>query len=171
MEQEKKEFKPKYWLRVYSGEFNPFTGTKLMVDGNFIKTRRRNWYYISTDTNSHNIEKISVVNVDKRLFGATIEIKFKDDKTMEFVGYNKKVAEEIMNICNKRIELNSDLSTSMRSADKIANAMAAAIGGVEKGKQPTMSVADEILKLKQLLDQEIITQQEFEHQKQQLLNM
>ena len=171
MEQEIIEFKPKYWLRFYSGEFNPFTGTKLMVDGNFIKTRRRNWYYISTDTNSYNIEKISVVNVDKRLFGATIEIKFKDDKTIEFVGYNKKVAEEIMSVCNKRIELNSELSTSMRSADKIANAMATAMGSAGKGNQSAISVADEILKLKQLLDQEIITQQEFEHQKRQLLNM
>jgi len=79
-------------------------------------------------------------------------------------GFAKSEVKEIKQICSEKILANSPRSQT----ELIANAIASAAGITKNTGQ--ISIADELKKLKQLLDIGIITQQEFDSQKGKLLN-
>lgn len=142
---EKIIFKSDYILRILKGDFHPFTPNVLILDDNQIEFHRRNWHLVSVDTESLHFANITGVTVDKHLFGATITIKSKGNDPIRVSGLWKKDASQIQKLCTEHISERS--SQSSRPA----------------------SVADELLKLKELLDGGVLTEAEFEVQKNKIL--
>lgn len=143
---EKIIFKSDYILRILKGDFHPFTPNVLILDDNHIEYRRRNWHLVSVDTESLHYTNITGVTIDKHLFGATITIKSKGNDPIRVSGFWKKDANEIQKLCTEHIS-----ESSFRS-------------------DAPVSVADELIKLKELLDNGVLTQAEFEVQKNKILS-
>lgn len=143
---EKVIFKSDYILRILKGDFHPFTPNVLILDDNHIELRRRNWHLVSVDTESLHFANITGVTVDKHLFGATITIKSKGNDPIRVSGLWKKDANHIQKLCTEHISASS--APSSRPA----------------------SVADELIKLKELLDDGVLTQAEFDVQKNKILS-
>lgn len=156
------KFKAGYILRMLKGEYNPFTPTKIFIDEDFLEIKKRNWFLISVDTETYHWEDLNSVTVDKHLFGASLI--FNRDKKNPHNGFSKRKAKKISELVKPKIH-----STSQKGvADQIAGAIKDAVGGNNQGGG-TASVADELKKLKDLLDQGVISQEEFESQKQKLM--
>ncbi|MBK6964350.1 MAG: SHOCT domain-containing protein [Bacteroidales bacterium] len=79
-------------------------------------------------------------------------------------GFTKSEVKEIKHICSERILANSPRSQT----ELIANAISSSAGISNKTGQ--FSVADELKKLKELLDSDVITQSEYNEQKTKLLS-
>jgi len=160
---EEKEFKSSYFLRLLSGDFNPFTPNVITIDDNHIEYRRRNWYLISVDTENLHFQNITGASVDKHLFGATLKVKSTGNDSIFIHGFWKKKANEIKDICSKQISANTSKGTAEAMADAISKAVGQASGS------GAVSVADELNKLKGLLDSGVLTQSEFDEQKKKLI--
>src|SRR5690554_823394 len=160
---EKDKFKSSYFLRLLKGDLNPFTPIVLLIDENHIEYRRRNWHLISVDSENLHFRNITGILVDKHLFGATIRIKSTGKDSLIVHGFWKKQANEIKDICFKHISENTLRGTIVM----MANAISKAVG--HSNGTGSVSIADEILKLKNLLDNGVISKPEFEELKKRLI--
>ena len=162
---EEKQFKSSYFLRVLKGDYNPFTPNVLNIDNNHIEYRRRNWYLISADTENLHFQNVTGVTIDKHLFGSTLKIKSTGNDPIIVHGFWKKKANEIMEFCSKQISSNTQRGTT----DAMADAISKAVGNANAGSN-NLSVADELKKMKELLDNGVLSQEEFDQQKKKLLS-
>ena len=104
-------------------------------------------------------QQIEGVNIDTPMIGySTITFVVGGEKLVGH-GFTESDVNEIKQICSEKIRVNNPLNT-----------MANAISSSGSSKSVQISVADELRKLKDLLDIGVITQQEFEKQKSKLLN-
>ena len=110
-------------------------------------------------------QQIEGVNIDTPMIGySTITFVVGGEEIVGH-GFTKSEAQEIKEICSERI-----LATSPRNqTELIANAIASGANVSKNTSQ--ISVADELKKLKQLLDDGILTQDEFNVQKAKLLSL
>lgn len=154
-------FKSSYFLRTLNTDFHPFTPNVLVIDEEHIEFRRKNWHLISEDTETLHFKNITGVTVDSHMFGTTITIKSTGNDPILVQGFWKKEANEIKKLCAKNIAAYSQKN----SGEAIANSFAKAMDG----NRGTYSVADELTKLKSLLDQGALTREEFEIQKSRIL--
>lgn len=162
---EEKQFKSSYFLRLLKGDYNPFTPNVLNIDDNHIEYRRRNWYLISVDTENLHFQNVTGVTVDKHLFGSTLKIKSTGNDPIIVHGFWKKKANEIKDICSKHISANTQRGTTEAMADAISKAVGQANAGSNN-----VSVADELKKMKELLDSGVLSQEEFDEQKKKLMS-
>lgn len=160
-------FKSSYLLRLLRGDLNPFTPDTLAINDDFVEHKRRNWYLISSDAEDMHWQRIVGVTVDKHLLGATVRIKgtggFQD--SIVFPSVSKRKANKIKEICQRNIKGGRQFERTnfdFKQEATIKNSM----GGGNSG----YSVADEILKFKSLLDEGVITQEEFDSKKKDLLS-
>lgn len=160
---EEKKYTSSYFLRLISGDYNPFTPNKIMINENEFEYSRRNWYLISVDTENLHFQNITGVSVDKHLFGSTLKIKSTGNDSIFINGFWKKKANEIRDICSKNISLNTQRGTTEVMAEAISKAVSNVAGS------GTLSVADELNKLKELLDSDVLSQEEFDEQKKKLI--
>ncbi|MBX2907219.1 MAG: SHOCT domain-containing protein [Taibaiella sp.] len=157
-------FKTKYYLRVLGKDYNPFTPDILSIDDHMIVHKRRNWHLISVDTQSYHFQNVIGIEVNKGLIGASLAIETSGSGKIVVKGFSKRTANAIRELCSAYISKNSHRS----GTENLANAVVGAINRNASNSAP--SVADELRKLKQLLDDGIVTQDEFDTQKSRLLN-
>ena len=157
-------FKSHYFLRCLRGDYNPLTPNILTIDESQIEFKKRNWYLISSDTENLSFQKITGVSVDKHIFGATVTIKSAGNDSIYVSGFWKKKADEIKRICALQISANSHNGTSEALSDAISKAV-----GRKPDAAVSFSVADELIKLKGLVDAGVLTQEEFDAQKRKLI--
>ena len=157
------KFRSSYFLRLLAGDYNPFTPNFLMIENNHIEFRRRNWHLISVDTENLHFKNVTGMTVDKHIFGASIIIKSTGNDSIYIHGLWKKNANQIKEICSLLISAN----TQKGSTEALAEAISKAVGGANGRGQ--VSVADELNKLKNLLDVGVLTQEEFNEQKRKLM--
>ncbi|HSI68971.1 MAG TPA: SHOCT domain-containing protein [Gillisia sp.] len=143
-------FKSSYFLRALTRDLHPFTPNILVIDEEKIEFPRKNWHMVSEDTESLHFKNITGVTVDSHLLGTTITIKSTGNDPIHVHGFWKKEANEIKALCAKHINAYNQRS----SPGNFSN---------------NFSVADELSKLKSLLDQGVITAEEFEQQKRKIL--
>lgn len=160
---EEQKFKSSYFLRLLSGDYNPFTPNVIIIDDNHLEYRRRNWYLISVDTENLHFQNVTGVSVDKHLFGATLKVKSTGNDSIFIHGFWKKKATKIKDICSKHISLNAQRGTTEAMADAISKAVGQANAGGGG------SVADELKKMKELLDSGVLSQEEFDEQKKRIM--
>lgn len=151
-------FISKYILRVLQGDYHPFTPNLLNIDENRVEFERRNWHMISIDTETLDFQNITGITVDKHIFGATLNFKSTGSDPIIVHGFGKKDADKIRQLCMANVMANTQRRTSHAMSDALKNS---------RGTQ--LSVADELQKLKNLVDAGILTQTEFEEQKSKLL--
>ncbi|CAN5754234.1 hypothetical protein BH11BAC4_BH11BAC4_13940 [soil metagenome] len=109
-------------------------------------------------------QQIEGVNIDTPMIGySTITFVVGGERIVAH-GFTKNEAKEIKQICSNKISANGPRAQS----DIIASAIADAIGNTKSDAQ--FSIADELKKLKELLDIGVLTQSEFNEQKSNLLN-
>ena len=109
-------------------------------------------------------QQIEGINIDTPLIGySTITFVVGGEKLVGH-GFSKNEVKAIKQICSEKILSNSPLSQT----EIIANAISS-VGGSNRNTGQ-ISVADELKKLKELLDAGILTQAEFTAQKTKLLN-
>jgi len=126
-----------------------------------IHHKRRRWYLLATKYQQYHFERITGVDVIEELFGANIIIETQGKSTVTIIGFSKKKARKVLELCSKHITRNSSrniIDTLNTNLESLANS---------KGSG---SLADELKKMKELLDSGIITQTEFDEQKSKLLN-
>lgn len=157
-------FKSSYFLRVLSGDFNPFTPNVITIDDNHIEYRRRNWYLISVDTENLHFQNITGISVDKHLFGSTLKIKSTGNDPILVNGFWKKKANTIKQLCSKNISANTQKGTNEAMADAISKA----VGNAQANSKSNL--ASELRELKGLVDEGLITQDEFDERKKKLMN-
>ncbi len=110
-------------------------------------------------------QQIEGVNIDTPMIGySTITFIVGGEKLVGH-GFLKSEVKEIKQICSEKILAHSPQSQT----EMIANAISSA-AGTTKNNSP-ISIADELKKLKELVDVGVITQQEFEAQKAKLLSL
>lgn len=108
-------------------------------------------------------QQIEGVNIDTPMIGySTITFIVGGEKIVGH-GFTKTEVKEIKQICSAKISASSPRSQT----ELIANAISSAAGITKNPEQ--ISVADELKKLKELLDGGILTQDEFNEQKAKLL--
>ncbi len=108
-------------------------------------------------------QQIEGVNVDTPMIGySTITFIVGGERVVAH-GFTKSEVREIKQICSEQILANSAKSQS----DIIAKAISSAGNAQSKGQ---ISVADELIKLKTLLDSGAITQDEFDELKANLMH-
>ncbi|CAM4293385.1 SHOCT domain-containing protein [Gillisia limnaea] len=154
-------FKSSYFLRALNSDFNPFTPNILLVDEEHIEFKRRNWHLISEDTESLHFKNITGVTVDSHLFGTTITIKSTGNDPIQIRGFWKKEAAKIKDLCANYIAAYNQKNSNEALSSSLAKAM--------ENRHGNYSVADELTKLKNLLDQKVLSPEEFEEQKRRLL--
>ena len=154
-----KKFSSSYFLRLISGDFNPFTPNVISIDDSNIEYRRRNWHLISVDTESLHFQNITGISVDKHLFGATLKIKSKGNDSILIHGFWKTKANEIKDICFKQMSTNTQRGSNEVIKDAVSKGISQA------SSSGAVSVADELMKLKELLDIGVLSQKEFDEQK------
>lgn len=109
-------------------------------------------------------QQIEGVNIDTPMIGySTITFVVGGEKIVAH-GFTESEAQEIKQICSTKISAFSARSQS----DIVTSAISEAIGNVKTTGQ--ISIADELKKLKELLDLGVLTQTEFNEQKHKLLN-
>ncbi|QED37331.1 SHOCT domain-containing protein [Antarcticibacterium arcticum] len=154
-------FKSSYFLRTLNKDLNPFTPNVLVIDEEHIEFKRRNWHLISEDTETLHFKNITGVTVDSHMLGTTITIKSTGTDPILVRGFWKKEAKEIKELCAKYIALQNQKNSGEAVANSLAHAM--------RGSTRNLSVADELSKLRTLMDQGVLTREEFEEQKRKLL--
>jgi len=166
MENKKKEhhFRSGYFFRVLKGEYNPFRPNRLVVTDSFVEFKKRNWHLVSVDSRKYHFQNVVGVDVDKHLFGATIIIESTGSKSIRINGLSKKTAKKIADISSESISSNTQKGTTEALADAIAKATKGSNNG------GALSVADELKKMKGLVDDGILSQEEFDEQKAKLMN-
>ncbi len=149
MEKINKTFKSSYLLRIIKGDYNPFTPNVITVTDEFVEYRRRNWHLISVDKQKYYFKNIYGIDVDKHIFGADINIVGINKIVVR--GFSKKNANRIYNLTVDRI------SKTNQSTATIVN-------------NHQLSTADELKKLKDLLNEGVLNEKEYESEKAKLLN-
>lgn len=157
-------FKSSYFRRMLKGDYNPFTPNIIIITPHTIEYRRRNWYLISSDSQSFHFQNVIGITIDKHLIGASLIIQTSGNAVITISGFTKRTANRIKELCHRYISANTQRGTT----ESLANAIGQAIN-LHKNNIP-FSVADELTKLKTLLDRKILTQEEFDAQKKKLLN-
>jgi hypothetical protein len=108
-------------------------------------------------------QQIEGVNIDAPVIGySTITFVVGGEKIVGH-GFTKSEVKEIKQICSEKISENSPRSQT----ELIANAISSTSNTKNTGQ---LSIADELKKMKELLDRGVISQQEFDTQKTKLLN-
>ena len=156
-------YKSSYLLRVLKGDYNPFRPNIISVNDHFVEYKKRNWYLISVDTQTFHFQSVVGIDVDKHLFGASLKIVTSGSDKIILSGFSKKTANAIKLACSKFISLNSQRGTT----ESLASAIASAVGNVKSNIQ--LSVADELKKLKDLFENGLLTEEEYNQQKAKLL--
>ena len=107
-------------------------------------------------------QQIEGVNIDTPMIGySTITFVVGGEEVIAH-GFTKAEAEEIKETCSEKIT-----ATAPRAqTENISDAIAAAMANLKPG---TYSIADELKKLKELVEAGVLTQAEFEEQKTRLL--
>jgi hypothetical protein len=171
-----KTYKSSYLYRFLKGDYNPFTPNHISINEREFQFRRRNWYLISHNTQTFNFQHITGLDVDKHLFGATIIIRTQGNSDALVFGLSKKAATEIYEYCMNYIHAQTRTATTeilrktiVTTSESSTQAIVTAVDGGNKNTS-NLSVADELKKLKELLDSGIITQEEFNIQKGKLIN-
>lgn len=172
---EEYKFKSSYILRLLRGDWNPFTPDMLTINDQFIEHIRRNWYLISKDTSTYHFQSIVGVSVDKHLFGATLKIMPAGSTGYIYIhAFKKKNANQIKQLCEEFISRNSQrgIGDVMGSAitDALEKHSAVMTTSAHTYAPVVNSKTQELRELKELLDDGIITQEEFFAQKQKILN-
>lgn len=164
MENQKElRFRSGYFYRMLKGEYNPFRPNRVIITPDFLEYKKRNWHLVSVDSRKYHFQNVAGINVDKHLIGASIIIESTGDKSIYVHGLSKGKAKKIAAACSEYISANTQKGTTEALADAIAKATQGGGGG-------QASVADELKKLKGLLDEGIITQAEFDEQKSKLMS-
>ncbi|MGB1315460.1 MAG: SHOCT domain-containing protein [Chitinophagales bacterium] len=157
-----KLFQSNYILRMLERDFNPFTGFKIKICKDYVEIKQRNWYLISVDTDAVYFKNLTGIRVDKHLFGATIVFMLQGTNNHYFAyGFSKSNADKVKSIVKQYI---IDIDT--RNNDQL-------LKGIQKTintNTPKVSVTQELKDLKQLLDDNVINQDEFNKQKEIILN-
>lgn len=156
-------FKSSYALRLLKGDYNPFTPDVLTITSDFIECRRKNWHLISSDSDNFNFKNVTGIFVDKHLFGATISIKSTGNHSIVIDGFSKKDARLIKEICIYYMNLASH-SSPEKSASLTSETFDDSLY-----KNSPFSIADELAKLKNLLDEGAISQKEFDKLKKRMI--
>lgn len=165
MEQEK-TYQSSYLLRVLLGEYNPFRPNIIVVNNHFVEYKKRNWHLISVDTQTFHFQNVVGIDVDKHLIGASLRIVTSGSDKIYVHGFSKETANQIKQDCTKFISMNSQRGTT----EALASAIATAVGTKNGSVGGHLSVAEELKKMKELLDSGVISQNEFDTQKNKLLN-
>lgn len=155
------EFKSSYFLRMLKSDLNPFTPNVLVITDEHIEFRKKNWHLVSEDTETLHFRNITGISLDSHMLGTTITIKSTGNDPIIVQGFWKKEAKEIKELCAKNIAAYNQRNSGEAMAGSFAKAM--------EGNRGSYSVADEISKLRNLVDQGVLTQEEFEDQKRRLL--
>ncbi len=161
MTQRTEKFVAKYFYRAIRKDWWPFTPDIISINDHHIEYKKRNPYFISCDTITFHFQNVIGIDVNKGLFGATITIKSNIGRNLKVVGFSKRDANQIRELCNRYISKNTQRGTTEALSDAIYNA-------IDQNKS-RIGIADEMLKLKSLLDQNIISQEEYDEQKERLL--
>lgn len=168
-----KIYKSNYLLRVLKSDYNPFTPNIINMNEDFVLYKRRNWYLISVDTNKIHFQNVVGIDIDKHLFGASLRF-VTTGRDIVIHGFSKRKANEIEKFCSQFVHSNTRKATTevlrktiVTTSESSTQAIVSAVDGKPAS---TLSVADELKKLKELLDANIITQQEFDTQKNKLIN-
>lgn len=156
-------FKTSYALRLFKGDYNPLTPDILIITSDFIEWKRKNWHLISSDSDNLNFKNVTGVFVDKHLFGATITIKSTGNHSIVIDGFPKKDARLIKEICIYYMNL-----ASRSSSEKLSSSFSKNSNDSLKKNSP-FSIADELIKLKNLLDDGAISQKEYDKLKKRLI--
>ena len=110
-------------------------------------------------------QQIEGVNIDTPMIGySTITFVVGGEEIVGH-GFTQGEAEEIKHICSERISASSPRNQPNLIAKAISE------GANDSKNKPQISVADELKKLKVLLDEGILTKDEFDAQKIKLLNL
>lgn len=155
------EFRSSYFLRMINADLHPFTPNVLVIADEHIEFRRKNWHLVSEDSETLHFRNITGVTVDSHMMGTTITIKSTGNDPILVEGFWKKEAKQIKELCAKNIEAYNKRNSGEAMAGSFAKAME-----VNRGNY---SVADELSKLRSLVEQGVLTQAEFEDQKRRLL--
>lgn len=155
-------FRSSYFYRFLKGDSNPFRPNNCTVTEDFIELEKRNWHLISKDSRKYHFQNVVGVDVDKHLFGATIIIESSGAHSIYINGLSKKTANKIADLSSTRISRNTQKGTTEALAEAIAKATNSSGGN-------TLSVADELIKMKGLVDDGILSQEEFDEQKSKLM--
>ena len=156
-------FSSSYFYRALKGEYSRFRANKLSVTEDFVELKKRNWHLVSVDSRKYHFQNVVGVDVDKHLFGATIIIESTGSKSIRINGLSKKTANKIADVSSTHISGNTQKGTTEALAEAIAKATNSSSGG-------TVSIADELKKMKGLVDDGILSQEEFDEQKAKLMN-
>jgi hypothetical protein len=139
----------------------------------FFIYKRRNWYLISVDATKIHFQSIIGIDIDKHLFGASLRF-ITTGRDIVVHGFSKKNANEIEKYCSQFIHSNTRKGTTEVLKKTIVTtsetSTQAIVSAVDGSKKPGVSVADELKKMKELLDSGVITQAEYDNQKARLLN-
>lgn len=169
----RKAYRSNYFYRLLKKDFNPFRPNHVIIDEADFQFKKRSWFLMSHDTQTHNFQHISGIDVNSHLFGATLLINTTGNDTIVVWGLSKKNAKEIREHCLKFINANSRRTTTEILKQTIVTtsqtSTEAIVSSNNNKNSGGLSVADELKKLKELLDNGIITQQEFDTQKSKLI--
>ena len=169
----KKIYKSSYILRVLKSDYNPFTPNIITMNEDFVLYKRRNWYLISVDATKIHFQSVVGIDIDKHLFGASLRF-ITTGRDIVVHGFSKKSANEIEKYCSQFIHSNTRKGTTEVLRKTIVTtsetSTQAIVSAVDGSKNSGVSVADELKKMKELLDSGVISQAEYDSQKARLLN-
>jgi len=162
-------FKTNYIYRCIRKDYNPLTPDKLIIDDRIIEHRRRKWYLIAQDKQVYHFQNIIGIDVSKSWFGADVVIQTVGAGKISIRGFSKSAANEIVYLCKEFITMNTQRDRSDAVVDAINRNKEAIVGAIGTGSSGGLSIADELGKLKDLLDNGLITRDEFDQQKRKLM--
>lgn len=139
-----------YLLRVLKKDFNPFTANNVIVHQDHIEFKKRNNHLISMDSQQLSFDRITGIDINKHLIGATITVKSVGSKPIVVEGLTKANAERIR-------ELWREAKISRGSQNKVT------LENQGNGK------LDQLEQLGKLRDSGTITEEEFQRLKSELL--
>ena len=82
--------KSKYILRMWSGQFNPWTPYIVSLYATYFEVSKRDNNLLSSDTQTLKYENVSGVTVDNHIFGCTVIINSSGDKVITIKGLSKE---------------------------------------------------------------------------------
>jgi len=156
-------FKSGYFFRLIRKDYNPFTPDIVTIDDQTIYHKRRRWYLLATNYQKYHFQSIIGIDVRTELFGADIVIETSGAGTIHIKGFSKSDARRVTTLCSNLIVKNAPrniIDSLNTNLSKLA----------DKNNSMPVSIADELIKLKGLLDSGVLTNEEYERQKQKLLN-
>ncbi len=157
-----KTFKSGYFFRLIRKDYNPFTPDIITIDDQTIYHKRRRWYLLSTNYQKYHFQSIIGFDVRTELFGADLVIDTNGSSAIHIRGFSKSNAKRISAVCSELIIKNAPRN--------IIDSLNSSLNKLTQSKDLPNSIADELVKLKRLLDDNSITQDEFDKLKQKFFN-